>query len=134
MTYLVGRFFNWAITATATSDFLLVGYDQGVMSGLLTGDAFMETFAEIHTTNGSIGSPVVATTKSAVSSVPSSASSPANAGSSHSLKSGNAELQQRELRLELGAEVEDGTNGEDGDLEDGSPETRDVGAEPGAAV
>ncbi|CAG9937378.1 unnamed protein product [Clonostachys rosea f. rosea IK726] len=52
MTVLVGRALNWAITATAGSGFLLFGYDQGVMSGLLTGQAFTSTFPEIDTDNG----------------------------------------------------------------------------------
>ncbi|KAJ4310901.1 hypothetical protein N0V94_008221 [Neodidymelliopsis sp. IMI 364377] len=56
MTYLVGRPLNWAITATAGSGFLLFGYDQGVMSGLLTGYAFTRTFPEIDTTAGAGGS------------------------------------------------------------------------------
>ncbi|KAG5809932.1 hypothetical protein H9Q74_005609 [Fusarium xylarioides] len=56
MTILVGRPLDWAITATAGSGFLLFGYDQGVMSGLLTGTAFTNTFPEIDTTNGGKGS------------------------------------------------------------------------------
>lgn len=56
MTFLKGRALNWAITATAGSGFLLFGYDQGVMSGLLTGDAFTRTFPEIDTTDGAGGS------------------------------------------------------------------------------
>ncbi|KAK1993692.1 general substrate transporter [Colletotrichum falcatum] len=56
MTILVGRPLNWAITATAGSGFLLFGYDQGVMSGLLTGYAFTRTFPEIDTTDGGAGS------------------------------------------------------------------------------
>ena len=52
MTILTGPALNWAITATAGSGFLLFGYDQGVMSGLLTGYAFTSTFPEIDTTNG----------------------------------------------------------------------------------
>ena len=32
------------------------GYDQGVMAGLLTGDAFVRTFSEIDTTPGGNGS------------------------------------------------------------------------------
>ncbi|PSN62398.1 general substrate transporter [Corynespora cassiicola Philippines] len=56
MTILVGRALNWAITATAGSGFLLFGYDQGVMSGLLTGLAFTRTFPEIDTTDGANGS------------------------------------------------------------------------------
>ncbi|RSL92304.1 hypothetical protein CEP52_013880 [Fusarium oligoseptatum] len=55
-TLLVGKPLDWAITATAGSGFLLFGYDQGVMSGLLTGDAFTRTFPEIDTTNGGGGS------------------------------------------------------------------------------
>ncbi|GAB1217460.1 hypothetical protein ATERTT37_006699 [Aspergillus terreus] len=52
MTVLVGNPLNWAITATAGSGFLLFGYDQGVMSGLLTGSAFTRTFPEIDTERG----------------------------------------------------------------------------------
>lgn len=55
-TFLVGKPLDWAITATAGSGFLLFGYDQGVMSGLLTGEAFTRTFPEIDTTNGGGGS------------------------------------------------------------------------------
>lgn len=47
MTILVGPALNYAITATAGSGFLLFGYDQGVMSGLLTGKAFTATFPEM---------------------------------------------------------------------------------------
>lgn len=79
MTRLVGRPLNWAITATAGAGFLLFGmstkrqmnpcvknsvlrseqpgYDQGVMSGLLTGNAFTNQFPEIDTTDGGNGSP-----------------------------------------------------------------------------
>ncbi|KAJ5337810.1 hypothetical protein N7452_004538 [Penicillium brevicompactum] len=56
MTILVGRALSYAITATAGSGFLLFGYDQGVMSSLLTGDAFVATFPEIDTTAGGHGS------------------------------------------------------------------------------
>ncbi|UZP39538.1 hypothetical protein NXS19_007354 [Fusarium pseudograminearum] len=56
MTILVGKPLDWAITATAGSGFLLFGYDQGVMSGLLTGTAFTNTFPEIDTTEGGNGS------------------------------------------------------------------------------
>ncbi|KAE8150909.1 hypothetical protein BDV25DRAFT_139345 [Aspergillus avenaceus] len=56
MTFLVGRPLNLAITATAGSGFLLFGYDQGVMSGLLSGDAFVATFPEIDTTASGHGS------------------------------------------------------------------------------
>ncbi|KAL2818521.1 general substrate transporter [Aspergillus cavernicola] len=56
MSFLIGRPLSIAITATAGSGFLLFGYDQGVMSGLLTGDAFVRTFPEIDTTEGGNGS------------------------------------------------------------------------------
>ncbi|KAJ5090893.1 hypothetical protein N7532_009577 [Penicillium argentinense] len=56
MTFLTGRPLAWAITATAGSGFLLFGYDQGVMSGLLTGDAFVARFPEIDTTKTGHGS------------------------------------------------------------------------------
>ncbi|KAL4908884.1 hypothetical protein BDW74DRAFT_165603 [Aspergillus multicolor] len=55
MPLLVGKTLSLAITATAGSGFLLFGYDQGVMSGLLTGDAFTRTFPEIDTTEGGHG-------------------------------------------------------------------------------
>ncbi|KAL5001775.1 hypothetical protein BDV10DRAFT_203332 [Aspergillus recurvatus] len=55
MPFLVGKTLSLAITATAGSGFLLFGYDQGVMSGLLTGDAFVRTFPEIDTTEGGHG-------------------------------------------------------------------------------
>ncbi|RDW91960.1 MFS sugar transporter-like protein [Coleophoma crateriformis] len=56
MTILNGRALSWAITATAGSGFLLFGYDQGVMSGLLTGQAFTQQFPEIDTTSTGHGS------------------------------------------------------------------------------
>ncbi|POS75910.1 sugar transporter STL1 [Diaporthe helianthi] len=56
MTILTGRPLHWAITAAAGSGFLLFGYDQGVMSGLLTGQAFTAQFPEIDTNEGSNGS------------------------------------------------------------------------------
>ncbi|KAK4152585.1 general substrate transporter [Chaetomidium leptoderma] len=56
MTILTGRPLQWAITATAGAGFLLFGYDQGVMSGLLTGRAFTAQFPEIDTTAGGGGS------------------------------------------------------------------------------
>ncbi|TIC16639.1 putative MFS monosaccharide transporter [Wallemia mellicola] len=37
----------WLITATATTGFLLFGYDQGVMAGLITADQFAETFPAV---------------------------------------------------------------------------------------
>ncbi|KAI1880140.1 hypothetical protein JX265_001761 [Neoarthrinium moseri] len=56
MTILTGRPLHWAITAAAGCGFLLFGYDQGVMSGLLTGAAFTAQFPEIDTTAGAGGS------------------------------------------------------------------------------
>ncbi|KAK6369478.1 hypothetical protein LTS17_009384 [Exophiala oligosperma] len=56
MSFLVGKPLNWAITAAAGSGFLLFGYDQGVMSGLLTGAAFTKQFPSIDTTEGGNGS------------------------------------------------------------------------------
>ncbi|KAI1337585.1 sugar transporter STL1 [Xylariaceae sp. FL0016] len=53
---LVGKPLDWAISATAGAGFLLFGYDQGVMSGLLTGSAFTKTFPEIDTTDTGSGS------------------------------------------------------------------------------
>ncbi|KAJ5701691.1 hypothetical protein N7488_009239 [Penicillium malachiteum] len=56
MSFLTGWQLQWAITATAGSGFLLFGYDQGVMSGLLSGDAFTARFPEIDTTSTGHGS------------------------------------------------------------------------------
>ncbi|KAI1737233.1 hexose carrier protein [Xylaria scruposa] len=56
MTILIGKPLQWAITATAGAGFLLFGYDQGVMSGLLTGAAFTAQFPEIDTSEGAHGS------------------------------------------------------------------------------
>ncbi|PYI15420.1 MFS sugar transporter [Aspergillus violaceofuscus CBS 115571] len=56
MTVLTGKPLSLAITATAGSGFLLFGYDQGVMSGLLTGTAFTRTFPQIDTTSTGHGS------------------------------------------------------------------------------
>ncbi|KAE9972534.1 hypothetical protein BLS_003979 [Venturia inaequalis] len=56
MTIATGRALHWAITCTAGSGFLLFGYDQGVMSGLLTGRAFTTQFPEIDTTATGNGS------------------------------------------------------------------------------
>jgi hypothetical protein len=49
---LTGKTLDAAITATAGAGFLLFGYDQGVMSGLLTGSAWTKTFPQIDTENG----------------------------------------------------------------------------------
>ncbi|KAI1418916.1 hexose carrier protein [Xylaria sp. FL1777] len=56
MTILIGKPLQWTITATAGTGFLLFGYDQGVMSGLLTGSAFTAQFPEINTNEGGQGS------------------------------------------------------------------------------
>lgn len=52
MVGLVGRPLNWAITATAGAGFLLFGYDQGVMGGLITGNAFLRVFPSLDTSTG----------------------------------------------------------------------------------
>ncbi|KAI1266408.1 general substrate transporter [Xylariaceae sp. FL1019] len=39
-----GKKLQFLITAVATIDFLLFGYDQGVMSGIIAGDAFVRAF------------------------------------------------------------------------------------------
>ncbi|KAI0199870.1 hexose carrier protein [Astrocystis sublimbata] len=56
MDLLIGKPLQWAVTATAGAGFLLFGYDQGVMSGLLTGGAFTAQFPEIDTTKSGHGS------------------------------------------------------------------------------
>jgi MFS family permease len=57
MASLTGRSLDVTITAAAGCGFLLFGYDQGVMSGLLTGTAFRQQFPEIDTTGeGATGS------------------------------------------------------------------------------
>ncbi|OMP86578.1 Sugar transporter STL1 [Diplodia seriata] len=49
---LTGKALDWAITLCSGAGFLLFGYDQGVMSGLLTGTAFTKVFPEIDTQRG----------------------------------------------------------------------------------
>jgi len=44
-----GRKLQMLVTAVATADFLLFGYDQGVMSGIISADAFTEDFPEVVT-------------------------------------------------------------------------------------
>ncbi|KAL5351307.1 hypothetical protein ACLOAV_003161 [Pseudogymnoascus australis] len=56
MSKLTGAALDWAITLAAGTGFLLFGYDQGVMSGLLTGSAFIAQFPAIDTTHGGGGS------------------------------------------------------------------------------
>ncbi|KAF9882668.1 hypothetical protein FE257_005662 [Aspergillus nanangensis] len=43
--HLVGRTLNWAIGFIASCGFLMFGYDQGVLSALLTLDSFQETLS-----------------------------------------------------------------------------------------
>ncbi|KAG5917245.1 hypothetical protein E4U61_002891 [Claviceps capensis] len=45
---LSGPSLNWAIGAVAGCDFLLFGYDQGVMGGILTLPAFLDQFPDIN--------------------------------------------------------------------------------------
>ncbi|KAF4507548.1 hypothetical protein G6O67_004037 [Ophiocordyceps sinensis] len=45
---LRGQALNWAIGAVAGCDFLLFGYDQGVMGGLLTLPVFLQQFPDIN--------------------------------------------------------------------------------------
>ncbi|KAJ6171284.1 Major facilitator superfamily domain general substrate transporter [Penicillium chermesinum] len=53
---LRGTHLNIMISVIAGLDFLLFGYDQGVMGGLLTLDSFVKTFPEIDTTKaGTVG-------------------------------------------------------------------------------
>ncbi|OAA34086.1 Sugar transporter family protein [Metarhizium rileyi] len=47
---LSGPSLNWAIGAVAGCDFLLFGYDQGVMGGILTLPIFLEQFPDINDT------------------------------------------------------------------------------------
>ena len=42
-----GRGLQMMITAVATTDFLLFGYDQGVMSGIISAEAFTTDFPEV---------------------------------------------------------------------------------------
>ncbi|MCO5613567.1 hypothetical protein L7F22_067844 [Adiantum nelumboides] len=52
---LCGVQLSFMIGAVASSGFLLLGYDQGVMSGLLTLPSFTEIFPEIDTTRNKAG-------------------------------------------------------------------------------
>lgn len=53
---LRGTGLNVLISIIAGLDFLLFGYDQGVMGGLLTLNSFVRTFPEIDTTKaGTMG-------------------------------------------------------------------------------
>ncbi|KAG5929391.1 hypothetical protein E4U42_006131 [Claviceps africana] len=45
---LSGQSLNWAIGAVAGCDFLLFGYDQGVMGGILTLPVFLDQFPDIN--------------------------------------------------------------------------------------
>jgi MFS family permease len=43
-----GKALQRLITTVATLDFLLFGYDQGVMSGIIGGDAFVQDFPQVN--------------------------------------------------------------------------------------
>ncbi|CAI6334040.1 unnamed protein product [Periconia digitata] len=45
---LRGKKLSWVVSFVATTGFLLFGYDQGVMSGIIAADPFMEYFPEVH--------------------------------------------------------------------------------------
>ncbi|KAK3180160.1 hypothetical protein K4F52_008462 [Lecanicillium sp. MT-2017a] len=53
---LRGNILNWAISTVAGCDFLLFGYDQGVMGGILTLDTFLKQFPSIDNSDPSISS------------------------------------------------------------------------------
>ncbi|KAG7907566.1 hypothetical protein KL906_003647 [Ogataea polymorpha] len=53
---LKGRNLQWGVTIASGAGFLLFGFDQGVMSGLLTGAAFTHQFPAIDTTATGHGS------------------------------------------------------------------------------
>ncbi|KAG7833700.1 hypothetical protein KL943_003808 [Ogataea angusta] len=53
---LKGRNLQWGVTIASGAGFLLFGFDQGVMSGLLTGAAFTHQFPSIDTTDTGHGS------------------------------------------------------------------------------
>lgn len=42
-----GHALQMLVTAVATTDFLLFGYDQGVMSGIVAGDGFVRQFPQV---------------------------------------------------------------------------------------
>ena len=42
-----GRMLQALVTVVATTDFLLFGYDQGVMSGIISAPAFTDAFPEV---------------------------------------------------------------------------------------
>jgi MFS family permease len=45
---LNGKALNLAVSVVATTGFLLFGYDQGVMSGIISAEPFMQYFPETH--------------------------------------------------------------------------------------
>ncbi|CAK3778436.1 general substrate transporter [Lecanosticta acicola] len=59
---LKGKWLQTGICVTASSGFLLLGYDQGVMSGIITEPIFLQTFPQMNQNNksGAIQSLVVA--------------------------------------------------------------------------
>ena len=46
-----GKTLQKLITAVATTDFLLFGYDQGVMAGIISSPAFVEAFPQVATSS-----------------------------------------------------------------------------------
>lgn len=46
-----GHALQMLVTAIATTDFLLFGYDQGVMSGIISAPAFVERFPQVEDSN-----------------------------------------------------------------------------------
>jgi MFS family permease len=57
---LTGQSLHHAIAALAGIGFVLFGYDQGVMSGLLTLPTFVETFPEMDTVNKALNANQIA--------------------------------------------------------------------------
>lgn len=58
---LRGKHLNWAISAVAGCDFLLFGYDQGVMGGILTLPIFLAQFPDINDSEEGISSSLKST-------------------------------------------------------------------------
>ncbi|KAM0199876.1 hypothetical protein ACHAPA_004247 [Fusarium lateritium] len=55
---LRGQALNYAISTIAGTDFLLFGYDQGVMGGILTMAPFMDQFPDMHSEDPSVSAAV----------------------------------------------------------------------------
>ncbi|KAF7543820.1 hypothetical protein G7Z17_g10424 [Cylindrodendrum hubeiense] len=58
---LRGNSLNWAISTVAGCDFLLFGYDQGVMGGILTLPIFLAQFPDINDSEDGISAPLKST-------------------------------------------------------------------------